>query len=266
MSDRVLPSSASVDPEEAAFYQRLAAKWWDASGPFWPLHRLNTVRIGYLRASLEQHFGASTNPMRPLAGLRILDIGCGGGLLSEALAKLGADVHGVDIVEKNLSVARLHAESQGLVIRYQTGTAEELSQTGAQYDAVMNLEVVEHVADIGSFLAACCRLVRPGGLMAIATLNRTALAFLGAIVLGEYVMGWLPRGTHRWSRFCKPKELERMLNQHGMDVIDRIGVRINPVTRSFTLSRFQAINFMMVATKPQAPFPLSAESAQSGKA
>ena len=243
-------SPASIDPAEAARFERLAATWWDAEGPFWPLHRLNALRVGYLRDALVRHCGDSHDPAAPLAGLRVLDIGCGGGLLSESLASLGARVHGVDIVEKNIHIATSHARGQGLDIHYEHGSAEQLAARGAHYDAVMNLEVVEHVADLNAFMSACCQLVRPGGLMAIATLNRTLLSFLGAIVIGEYVLGWLPRGTHRWSRFRRPRELERILTDHGMTVTNRIGVRINPWTRQFSLGRWQPINYLMTAVKP----------------
>ena len=240
----------SVDPAEAAYFEALAAKWWDAEGPFWPLHRLNSVRVDYLREAMVQRFGAADDPTAPLTGLRILDIGCGGGILSESLARLGARVHGVDIVEKNIHTARLHARTSGLSIRYECGSAERLAEEGATYDAVMNLEVVEHVADLETFLSACCQLIRPGGLMVIASLNRSVLSFLGAIVMGEYVLGWLPRGTHRWSRFPRPEELERLLNTQGLEVTDRVGVRVNPWTRRFSLSRYYPINFMLTATKP----------------
>jgi 2-polyprenyl-6-hydroxyphenyl methylase/3-demethylubiquinone-9 3-methyltransferase len=248
------PAANSVDPHEIAFYERLAGQWWDPAGPFWPLHRLNAVRVGYLCDALARHFGLPDEASAPLCGHRILDIGCGGGILSEPLARLGAEVHGVDVVEKNIRIASLHADEQGLRIRYESSTAERLAANNACYDAVMNLEVVEHVADLETFLSACCTLVRPGGIMAIASLNRTRLAFLAAIVLGEYVLGWLPRGTHRWSKFPTPAELQRILVRNDLQVLDRIGVRINPLTRAFALSHFQAINFMLTATKPLAEF------------
>lgn len=247
------PTAPSIDPAESARFERLASEWWNPDGPFWPLHRLNAVRVGYLRETLVKRFGPGSDATAPLTGLSILDIGCGGGILSESLARLGASIHGVDVVAKNIRIAASHARISGLDIRYECGTAEQLAAAGACYDAVMNLEVVEHVADLPAFMTACCRLVRPGGLMVIASLNRTVLSFFGAIVIGEYVLRWLPKGTHRWSKFPRPAELERMLQDHGMATVDLIGVRVNPWTKCFALSARHPINFMLTAIKPPQP-------------
>lgn len=239
----------SVDPQEVAYYERLASTWWDRTGPFWPLHRLNELRIRYIEDQVRQH-GAAGEASAPLAGLAVLDIGCGGGILSESIARLGATVHGIDVVEKNLRVARDHAAASRLPIRYEMTTAETLATTGVVYDVVLNMEVVEHVSDVGSFMSAACQLTRPGGLMFVATLNRTLLSFVSAIVGAEYVLRWLPRGTHDWRRFQPPHEVERRLSAGGLRVVDRTGVFVNPLTRQFSLSGTMAVNYMLVAHKP----------------
>jgi len=249
MSTDTLNDHASVDPEEAARYAALADKWWDRSGPFWPLHRLNELRVEYIRQTLCDHFRRDGGAPDPLTGLRTLDIGCGGGILSEAVARLGAQVHGVDVVERNIAIARHHAQQAGLSIRYEMITAEALTRRGDQYDVVFNMEVVEHVADLAGFLQAGSQLVRPGGLMFIATINRTLLAWLTAIVGAEYILRWLPRGTHQWRRFPTPEELERLLSQDRMRLIAQSGVRVNPITRRMALTRFMGVNYMLVAEK-----------------
>lgn len=241
---------STIDHREAAYYERLATTWWDTAGPFWPLHRLNETRVAYLRQQLSAHFGSDPADAEPLRGLHLLDIGCGGGILSESMAKLGASVHGVDVVEKNIRIAQMHADQQSLAIDYQTATAEDLAASARSYDAVLNMEVVEHVADLPLFLQACSALVRPGGLMVIATINRTMLSLIGAIVLGEYVLRWLPKGTHRWSKFPTPVELTALLATDGLTVRAKTGVRVNPLTRTFRLSRFTGINYMLIAHKP----------------
>lgn len=245
-----MSTSSTIDPAEAAHFEKLATLWWDADGPFWPLHRLNSLRLGYIRKHLVSKFGRSLDADLPLGGLRLLDIGCGGGILSEAVAELGATVHGVDVVEKNIRIAQHHAEKRGLAIQYEWSSAEALAERGEQYDAVLNMEVVEHVADLPLFMESCARLVRPGGLMIIGTINRTVASFLGAIVAAEYVLRWLPKGTHHWRKFPKPVELKHLLEQGGMRVIDRVGVGVNPFGWKFRLTRYMGINFMLVAEKP----------------
>lgn len=244
----MIPSS-SIDPAEAAHFRKLAEQWWDPEGPFWPLHRLNALRLGYIQDQLSARFGRDPGGERPLAGLRVLDIGCGGGILSEAVARLGAEVHGVDIVARNIRVAERHAEESTLAIRYECGSAESLVERGERYDAVFNMEVVEHVANLPFFMASCARLVRPGGVMVIGTLNRTLASFLGAIVAAEYVLRWLPKGTHHWRKFPTPAELERLLEQGGMTVTDRTGVGVNPFGWRFRLTRYMGINYMLFAVK-----------------
>jgi 2-polyprenyl-6-hydroxyphenyl methylase/3-demethylubiquinone-9 3-methyltransferase len=242
---------SSIEASEIAYYEQLANLWWDPHGPFWPLQRLNHLRSDFLRGRLASHFQRRPTASDPLAGLRLLDIGCGGGLLSEAMASLGAQVCGVDVVARNIEVARLHAASKDLNIDYEFTTAENLAASGRTYDAVLNMEVVEHVADLPLFLDACCALVRPGGIMVIATIDRTVWSWLGAIVLAEHVLRWLPRGTHRWRKFPRPGELSAHLARHGFEVEAPVGVRINPFSRNFRLSRFTAINYMLTASKPE---------------
>jgi len=243
------PSTPTLDPAEAARFEKLAQLWWQADGPFWPLHRLNGLRVGYIRDRLAGHFNRAATAGAPLAGLGLLDIGCGGGLLSEAMARLGAEVHGVDGVEKNIRIAERHAQASGLAIRYEWTGAEDLLARGASYDAVLNMEVVEHVADLPLFMRTCAGLVRPGGMMVVATINRTWASFLGAILGAEYVLRWLPKGTHQWRKFPSPEELRALLERDGMRVVGRTGVGMNPWRRTFRLTRYEGINYMLVAVK-----------------
>ena len=242
-------TAASIDPREVDFYTGLADTWWDRQGPFWPLHRLNELRVQWIRDRLVEHFGRSPAAAAPLAGLRVLDVGCGGGILAESMARLGAAVYGIDVVEKNLAIARLHAARVGLDVRYALTTAEEMAARSEQFDVVLNMEVVEHVADFPGFLQACSELVRPGGAMFVATINRTPLSWLFAIVGAEYVLGWLPKGTHRWSLFRRPREITELLERDGMTVQAETGVRVNPFNRRFSLQRNLAVNFMQFATR-----------------
>ena len=241
----------NVDPREVAYYESLAATWWDRSGPFWPLHRLNALRSNYLRHVLARLFERNPKSEQPLTGLRMLDVGCGGGILSESMARLGAEVLGVDVVEKNIEIARLHARESDLNVRYETTSTSALVKRGEQFDVLLNMEVVEHVPNVPAFMAECAALVRPGGVMSVSTINRTAKSWLFAIVGAEYVMRWLPRGTHRWAQFVKPAEIESLLKQHDFEVAASAGVRVNPLTRRFSLSANMAVNYMLVARKAE---------------
>ncbi len=245
--------SASVDPEEVAKLSASAEEWWDPAGRFRPLHRLNPVRLAFIRDRVAAHAGRAALAERPLEGLSVLDIGCGGGLLSEPMRRLGAEVVGIDASAENVEVAALHAAESGLAIDYRHATAEalaaDLTTTGARFDVVLNMEVVEHVADVGVFLAASAALVKPGGAMVLATLNRTPKAFALAIVGAEYLLGWLPRGTHDWRRFLRPSELAAQLRGHGLEVVEMTGVVYNPLTAAWHLARDLDVNYMAFAVK-----------------
>jgi len=239
----------SVDPEEVEKFSRMAADWWDPDSKFKPLHKFNPVRLGFIRDTICEHFGLSG--ATPFEGLRILDIGCGGGLVCEPMARLGAQVTGVDAAEANVKTASVHAEEQGLKIDYRHGVAEQLLEAGEPpFDVVLNLEVMEHVADPHAFLVDCTRLVKPGGLMICATINRTPKAFAMAIVGAEWIMGWLPRGTHRFAKLVKPAEIRAALREGGMEMREPVGVLYNPLNDQFSLGEDIAVNYMAVAQKP----------------
>ncbi|SEO99855.1 bifunctional 2-polyprenyl-6-hydroxyphenol methylase/3-demethylubiquinol 3-O-methyltransferase UbiG [Aquisalimonas asiatica] len=239
----------TVDADELARYRALADMWWQPDGKLWPLHVLNRLRTGYIRDHLCERYGRDPAGPAPLAGLRMLDIGCGGGLLSEAMAGLGASVHGVDVSDSNIQVARLHAREQGLAITYETATAEALAGRGARYDVVLNMEVVEHVADLPAFMAAVNRLISPGGHTFVATINRNAVSFVVAILGAEYIFRLLPRGTHQWSRFPTPGEMETLLERDGITTVRRTGVKVNPLTRRMWLSPSESVNYMLLARR-----------------
>lgn len=241
---------STIDLAEHAHFEKLSRLWWDETGPFWPLHGMNALRTGYIRDQLVRHLGLPVAAALPLQGLQVLDIGCGGGILSEAVAKLGASVRGVDMVEKNIAIAYHHAEGQCLSLTYEAGTAEQLALRGDQYDVVLNMEVVEHVADLPLFLRSCAQLVRPGGLMLVATINRTLASYLGGILAAEYLLKWLPKGTHHWRKFPRPTELEALLSVNGMGIVDRTGMSLNPFNHQFRLIPYMGINYMLVAQKP----------------
>lgn len=244
-------SRPSIDPDEVAKFTAMAAEWWDPKGKFRPLHKFNPVRLGFIRDTIEAHFGLSPSARRPFDGLRVLDIGCGGGLVSEPMTRLGAAVTAVDASEANIKTAMTHAEQGGLDIDFRAGTVEALIEAGeASFDVVLNLEVVEHVADPAQFLKDCASLVKPGGLMIVATLNRTAKAFALAIVGAEYVLGWLPRGTHEFEKFLRPDEIERPMSAAGLMVQPPQGVSFNPITDQWRLSDDTKVNYLMVAARP----------------
>lgn len=245
-------SSKSVDPAEVDRFNKLADTWWDAQGPMWPLHTLNQLRIGFIVDQLIEHFGLTSESAAPLQGLRILDIGCGGGLLSEAMAQRGASVHGVDIPEKNIAVARQHAEGMSNPPVYEQTTAEDLQQRSETYDVVLNMEVVEHVADLSSFMGACNALVRTGGVQIISTINRNPIAWVSAILGAEYILRWLPKGTHQYKKLVRPSELNKFLQSDGFRQITTTGVFVNPFTRGMSLRRSRVISYMVVAEKSKA--------------
>jgi 2-polyprenyl-6-hydroxyphenyl methylase/3-demethylubiquinone-9 3-methyltransferase len=244
-------TDTTIDPAEVAKFEAMAAEWWDPEGKFKPLHMLNPCRLDYITGQIAAEFGRDLDAAAPFAGLRILDIGCGGGLLSEPMARLGADVVGADAAPRNIPVAQVHAQAQGLAIDYRHTTAEDLAASGAQFDVVLNMEVVEHVSDPQGFLTACQRLLRPGGLMICSTLNRNSKSFVVAILGAEWVMRWLPRGTHDWRKFITPDELYALIRAAGLVPVDRKGFVFNPAGWSWSISaRDLSVNYVTASVKP----------------
>lgn len=244
-------SAASIDAAEVERFNRLAEEWWDPAGKFKPLHKFNPVRLAYIREQAIRHFGLSEIARTPFKGLSILDIGCGGGLVSEPMARLGAKVTGIDPAERNIAVASIHAAESGLKIDYLATDAEAVAASGRQFDIVLNLEVVEHVADLSLYLKTCVQLVKPGGLMLVATINRTARAFALAIVGAEYLLRWLPRGTHSYEKLVTPDELTSILRREGMTIIEKTGVTYHPLEDRWRRSRDLGVNYMLLASKPK---------------
>ncbi|MEW9805569.1 bifunctional 2-polyprenyl-6-hydroxyphenol methylase/3-demethylubiquinol 3-O-methyltransferase UbiG [Mesorhizobium marinum] len=243
------PNRTTIDAAEVERFSAMAAEWWDPNGKFRPLHKFNPVRLVYIRDKVAAHFGRDPHAARPFEGLRFLDIGCGGGLLCEPMARLGAEVVGVDPSETNIEVARLHAAEAGVAVDYRAATAEALADAGERFDVVLNMEVVEHVADVDLFVARCAEMVKPGGIMVIATINRTLKALGLAIIGAEYLLRWLPKGTHQYDRLVRPDELDRALAGTGMTVIDRTGVSYNPIADRWGQSKDMDVNYMLLAQK-----------------
>jgi 2-polyprenyl-6-hydroxyphenyl methylase / 3-demethylubiquinone-9 3-methyltransferase len=240
---------STIDEAEVARFSAFATEWWDPRGKMAPLHKFNPVRIGYIRDQAAARFGRDPKRLDSMKGLRILDIGCGGGILSEPLARLGANMVGVDPSETNIEAARAHAETSGLAIDYRCTSAEQLAEQREQFDLVLAMEVVEHVADVPLFVASCAALVKPGGLMIAATLNRTLKSFALAIVGAEYILRWLPVGTHRWDKFVTPNELEIAMEQSGLHVIHEQGVIYNLLADRWQLSSDTDVNYMLTAER-----------------
>lgn len=243
---------ASVDAREIERFSRMAATWWDARGPMAALHKLNPVRVGYIRDEVAGHFGRDARKLDCLKGLRMLDIGCGAGILSEPLARLGAEMVGADPAEENIEAARAHAEEGELSIDYRATTAEALAEEGERFDVVLAMEVVEHVVDVTDFIRTCASMVKPGGLLVGATLNRTLKSFALAIVGAEYVLRWVPRGTHQWDKFVTPQEFESAIELNGLRVIGERGVVFNPFADRWQLSSDMDVNYMLVAARDNA--------------
>jgi 2-polyprenyl-6-hydroxyphenyl methylase / 3-demethylubiquinone-9 3-methyltransferase len=241
--------AGGADSAELERFAALAEHWWDEAGPLAPLHKLNPIRVGYVRDRICARTGRDPLAERPLAGLSAVDVGCGGGLLSEPLARLGAEVTGIDLAPAGIAAAARHAQAAGLAIDYRVAAVAQLVAEARRFDLVCAMEVVEHVADQGTFLYECAALVRPGGGLVLATLNRTFRAFALGIVAAEYVLGWLPRGTHSWSRFVRPAEAARALRRAGLSIDDLTGVVYDPLRDRFRLSRDPAVNYMLFATR-----------------
>ncbi|KZX58464.1 hypothetical protein A3709_02495 [Halioglobus sp. HI00S01] len=239
--------SRTVNSEEIKRYNQLAHTWWDPTGPMWPLHRLNDARTPFVEHTIRTKLRPGANIDRPLAGLKLLDIGCGAGLLSESMAKLGASVTAVDPAERNIDIARSHARLSGLDIDYRCAAIEDID--AEPFDVVLNMEVVEHVEALPDFMAKCCSLTARGGLHFVATINRNLLSWLVAIVGAEYILGWLPKGTHQWRKFVTPEETAAMLAGGDMSIVERCGVFVNPVTREVKIGSFTGVNYMVAAMR-----------------
>ncbi|NVJ71307.1 MAG: bifunctional 2-polyprenyl-6-hydroxyphenol methylase/3-demethylubiquinol 3-O-methyltransferase UbiG [Alphaproteobacteria bacterium] len=247
-----IAGGGTVDESEVAFFARIADSWWDPKGPFKPLHILNPTRLGYIRQEVENHFSLGKGLKEPFKGLRLLDIGCGGGLVSEPMARLGADVVAVDASEKNIKTASVHAAQSKLEIDFRNTTAEALAEAGEQFDVIVNMEVIEHVADVDAFLGACRKLLKPGGIMLLSTINRTAKSYLFAIVGAEHVLRWLPVGAHDWNKFIKPDELKDFVKRAGFDAGPPTGFVFSPIGGKWRLSTTDTgVNYAMTATAPK---------------
>ncbi len=242
-------TDTTVNADEIAKFSAMADEWWDPDGKFKPLHRFNPVRLAYIRDWALRHFGRSLQDRRPLEGLSVLDIGCGGGLLCEPMTRLGARVTGIDAGGKNIAVARLHATRMGLDITYRDITSEILTAEGAHFDIVLNMEVVEHVDNVPLYIKSCADLVAPGGLLFSATLNRTLRARALAVFAAENVLRWLPRGTHDWNKFLTPDELKALITRNGLKVIDETGVVFHPLAGEWRASPDMGINYMVLAER-----------------
>ncbi|MCV6825573.1 MULTISPECIES: bifunctional 2-polyprenyl-6-hydroxyphenol methylase/3-demethylubiquinol 3-O-methyltransferase UbiG [Halocynthiibacter] len=241
----------TIDPQEVAKFEAMAAEWWDPNGKFKPLHMLNPCRLDYITQQIAAEFDRDLTANKPFEGLRIIDIGCGGGLLSEPMARLGATVVGADAAAGNIPVAQVHAQSQGLEIDYRNTTAEAIADEGERFDVVLNMEVVEHVADPQGFLTACQTLLNPGGLMLCSTINRNPKSFAMAIIGAEHIMRWLPKGTHEWNKFITPDELYQLIESASLRPVDRKGFVFNPITWSWSISdRDLSVNYVTASVKP----------------
>jgi len=243
-------SRVSVDPDEMASFARMAEDWWNPDGMFKPLHVMNGARLSFIIESVCAHFHRDPDSELPLKGLRVLDIGCGGGLLCEPMTRLGASVTGVDALEKNLKTAKTHAEQSGVEIDYRHGTIEQMVASGeTPFDIVLNMEVIEHVANPPEFMKDCGAMVREGGIMICSTINRTFKAFALAIVGAEYILRWLPRGTHQYEKFIKPSELSQFIQNAGLNVNTQIGMSLNPVNNKWSFSGDKSINYVTISTR-----------------
>ncbi len=245
------PATSSIDPADVARFSAMADSWWDPKGPFAPLHRLNPTRLAFIRDQALQRFGRDGAERAPFQGLRLLDVGCGGGLLTEPMARLGFEVTGVDASAENIAIAGAHAAALGLKIDYRAGAVEDLAAAGEpSFDVILAMEVIEHVADPGAFLRDCARLLERGGLMIVATLNRTAASLALGKFAAEYVLRWVPAGTHNWRQFLKPEEIRGFLSEEALDVAGPFGMALNPLTGRWSIGTDTKINYLMTVTRP----------------
>lgn len=244
-------NQSTIDQDEVDRFSALAAEWWNPAGKFRPLHKFNPVRLAYIKEKVTEHFERPTDDPRPFQGLRFLDIGCGGGLLCEPMARLGASVVGADPAQTNIEVAKLHAEQSGLQIDYRAETAESLADRGETFDVILNMEVVEHVSDVGLYMTRCAEMVRPGGMMFVATINRTFKARALAIFMAENVLRWLPKGTHQFEKLVTPEEALEPLEASGMVLLDKTGVFYNPLQDQWNRSADMDVNYMLLASRPK---------------
>jgi 2-polyprenyl-6-hydroxyphenyl methylase/3-demethylubiquinone-9 3-methyltransferase len=243
-------SRSTVNAAEVEQFDSLATQWWDESGPLKPLHRLNPVRLGYLKNQICGHFKRDREGFSPLKGLSLVDVGCGGGLVTEPLCRLGANVTGIDAAAKNIKVAKKHAQEHGLDIQYQATSVEKLAASGKKFDVVTALEIVEHVDDPALFIASCAKLVKKNGLIIFSTLNRTPKSYLLGIIAAEHILRWVPKGTHDWKKFLKPSEIARPLTKEGFEVTDITGLVFDPLARGFRLSETDVdVNYFLMAVK-----------------
>ena len=246
-----IATDPTVDPEEVRKFASLAAEWWNPRGKFAPLHKFNPARLRFVREAAARHFARDQKALKPFGGLSLLDIGCGGGLLSEPMARMGFAVDGADASSENIQIASAHAAQSGVGVTYRFTTAEALAAAGESFDVVLNMEVIEHVTDPELYLRSCAQLVKPGGLMFVGTLNKTLKSLVLGKVAAEYVLGWVPAGSHDWSRFIPPKVLVGMLKDVGLNVTSTTGVVFDPLTWSWSLSSDVDINYLVAAEKPR---------------
>lgn len=242
----------TINPDEIAKFAGMAAEWWDETGKFRPLHKFNPVRLAYIRDNLVRHFGRDGLARRPLEGLKVLDVGCGGGLLTEPLTRLGATVTGIDAGEENIGIARVHAAQSDLAIDYRTTTSEAVAEAGERFDAVLAMEIIEHVDNVPLFMTSCADLVAPGGLMFVASINRTPRAYALAVFAAERILRWLPPGTHDYRKFLTPEEVGVLAERNGLRTIEKTGVVYHPLADEWRPSRDTGVNYMVLAEKPRA--------------
>jgi 2-polyprenyl-6-hydroxyphenyl methylase/3-demethylubiquinone-9 3-methyltransferase len=246
-----MPTNQSIDLKEIKKFEEMASEWWDSQGKFKPLHHMNPCRLDYIISQIEIEFNRSTIDKNAFNGINILDIGCGGGLLSEPMARLGANVTGIDAAAKNIPIAQIHAKQSGLDINYKLATAESLLAEQIQFDVILNMEVIEHVKNPKEYVNTCSKLLKPNGLMICSTINRTSKSFFLAILGAEYVLRWLPKGTHQWNKFIKPNELYDIISSAGLELVDKRGFVLNPIAWEWqTSDRDLSVNYVTTSTKP----------------